>query len=87
MDGGRPWGVWFTCVRVRPLVSGMAHQDQREVSRQMKEKVKRVGEMPNVRQRSGITLVDIIWKKDDDGTMGTLATMKNWRGTRQVVIE
>ena len=26
-------------------------------------------------------------EKDDDGTMGTLATMKNWRGTRQVVIE
>ena len=47
----------MTCVRVSPLVSGMTHQDQIEVRRQMREKVKRVGEMPNIRQRLGITLV------------------------------
>ena len=35
----------------------MTHQDQIEVRRQMREKVKRVGEMPNIRQRLGITLV------------------------------
>ena len=35
----------------------MTHQDQREVRRQMKEKVKRVGEMPKARDRFGITLV------------------------------
>ena len=56
MDSGWDWAR-FTCVRVSPLVSGMTHQDQREVRRQMKEKVKRVGEMPNARHRLGITLV------------------------------
>ena len=40
-----------------PLVSGMTHQDQTEVRRQMEEKVKRVGEMPKAKQRFGITLV------------------------------
>ena len=35
----------------------MTHQDQREVMRQMKEKVKRVGEMPSIRQRFGITFI------------------------------
>ena len=45
----------ITCVRVNPLVSGMTHQDQTEVRRQMEEKVKRVGEMPNIRHRFGIT--------------------------------
>ena len=49
--------TWSTCVRVSPLVSGMTHQDQIEVRRQMKEKVKRVGEMPSIRQRFGITLI------------------------------
>ena len=49
--------TWLTCVRVSPLVSGMTHQDQREVMRQMKEKVKRVGEMPSIRQRFGITFI------------------------------
>ena len=44
-----------TCVRVSPLVSGMTHQDQTEVRRQMEEKVKRVGEMPIIRHRFGIT--------------------------------
>ena len=35
----------------------MTHQDQTEVIRQRKEKVKRVGEMPRSRHRLGITWV------------------------------
>ena len=54
--GNAHW-AWFTCVRVSPLVSGMTPQDQMEVMRQTKEKVKRVGEMPNARHMFGITLV------------------------------
>ena len=57
-----------TCVRVSPLVSGMTHQDQREVRRQMREKEKRVGEMPNARHRFGITSVSNgqIWRCFDN---------------------
>ena len=65
--------AWFTCVRVSPLVSGMTHQDQMEVMRQTKEKVKRVGEMPNARHMFGITLVaKIECKKKTNQVAGTI---------------